>query len=104
MAGIDDELLLDEQETRREMAFIRQQLPSELKQSYSDDDLLWMLDTIVDYFVESGMLDTDDDEIDIDLEQVAQHVCDKAAQEGRPRLNPQDVRFVVEADIDYQEQ
>ena len=59
MAGIDDELLMDEQENQREIAFIREQLPTELKDCYSDDQLLWMLDTLVSNYVESGVLDTE---------------------------------------------
>ena len=104
MAGIDDELLMDEQENQREIAFIREQLPTELKDCYSDDQLLWMLDTLVSNYVESGVLDTDDDEVDIDLEEAAAHVCRQADAEGLPRLNPEDVYFVVEADLDFQEQ
>ena len=104
MAGIDDELLQDEQETEREIAFIRQQLPSELKERWTDDELRWMLDTIVDYYVESGVLDSDADEVDIDLEQVAQHVCQQAEAGQRAPLEAQDVFFVVEADLDFQEQ
>ena len=104
MASIDDELLIDEQENRREVAFIRGQLPSELKERYTDDQLLWMIDTLVDYYVESGVLDTDDEEVEIDLEQVAAHVCRQAEAERLPALDPQDVFFVVEADLDFQEQ
>ncbi len=104
MASIDDELLLDERENRREIAFIRRQLPSELKDRWTDDDLLWMLDAIVDYYVESGVLDSNDDEVDIDLELAAQHVCRQAEAEGRKPLEAQDVFFVVEADLDFQEQ
>ena len=31
MAGIDEELLQDQEENKREIAFIREQLPSDLK-------------------------------------------------------------------------
>lgn len=104
MASIDDELLMDEQENQRELAFLRRQLPSELKQRFSDDDLLWMLDAIVDYYYTSGILEQQGDEIDIDLELVAQHVCRQAEAEHRSPLDPQDVFFVVEADLDFQEE
>ena len=104
MASIDDELLMDEQENRREIAFIRGQLPSELKERYTDDQLLWMLDALVGYYVESGVIDTDDDEVEIDLEQAADYLCQQAEAEGLPRLDPQEVFFVVEADLDFQEQ
>jgi len=104
MASIDDELLLDDQENQREIAFIREQLPQELKERYTDEQMLWMLDALVSYYYESGILESNDDEVDIDLEQVAQHLCRQAANEGLPALQADEVRFVVEADLDFQEQ
>jgi len=104
MGSFEEELLHDEQENQREIAFIRKQLPVDLKDAYSDEQLLWMLDTIVEYYVESGVLDSDDEEIDIDLEAAADYVCQQAKKEGRDALDPQDVYFVVEADLDFQEQ
>ena len=102
MANIDDELLKDEQEAIEEIAFIREQLPSDLKEQYSDEQLRWMMDTLVDYYVESGILDSDDDEVDIDLEAAAEHLCQQAEKEGLPKMDAQDVFFVVEADLDFQ--
>ena len=104
MSSFEEELLQDEQETAREITFIRERLPMDLKEQYNDEQLRWMLDTIVDYYVDSGILDSDDDEIDIDLEEVSQHVCEQAKKEGRAALDPQDVFFVVEADLDFQEE
>ena len=99
MATIDEELRMDEQDDLREVAFIRTQLPSELKEKFSDDDLLWMLDSIVTYYYESG-----DDEVDIDMEAVSDAVCRQAAAEGRGPLVADEVFFVVQADLDYQEE
>ena len=104
MASIDDELLMDEEETRREMAFIRKQLPQDMKDKYSDEQLLWMLDEIVEYYVSSGVLDTNDDEIDIDMEKVADYVCKQAKKDNVGTFDPQDVFFIVQADLDYQVQ
>ena len=67
--NLDEELLMDEEENRRERQFVRQQLPAELKEKYSDDALQWILDTVVEYYFSSGILESADDEIDIDLEQ-----------------------------------
>jgi hypothetical protein len=104
MASIDDELLHDEEENQREIAFIREQLPSDLKEKYSDDLLVWMLDAIADYFFESGILESDDDEVDVDIDEVAAYLCKQAKNEGQPKLEADEVRFVVEADLDYQEE
>lgn len=106
MADLDNDFLLDEEEMQHETAFIRKRLPLDIKEKYDEETLRWMLDAIVDYYVSSGILDaeTEDDEIDIDMEQVADHICRQAQKEGKAKLDPQDVFFVVEADLDFQEQ
>lgn len=103
MASLDEELLMDEQENRREIAYIRERLPLDVKDKYTDEQMLWMLDTIVDYYVTSGILESTDDEVDIDLEQVADHLCRQAKDDGIGTLDPQEMFFVAQADIDFQE-
>ncbi len=46
MASFEEELLQDEEENRRELEYMREQLPTDLKQKYSDDDLLFIIDAI----------------------------------------------------------
>lgn len=104
MASLDEEILLDQEENKREIVFIREQLPSDLKEQYTDEQLLWMLDTIAAYFFESGILESNDEEVDIDIDEVSDYLCKQAAVEGLPRLNADEVRFVVEADLDFQEE
>ena len=105
MASFDEEIRLDEEENRRELAFIRTQLPSSIKKFYSDKDILWMMDAIVDYYFDSGILESNEEEVDIDLEAVAEHVCKRAKDEGFcSSFNPEEVFFIVQADLDFQEQ
>lgn len=104
MASLDEEILLDQEENKREIVFIREQLPSDLKEQYTDEQLLWMLDTIAAYFFESGILESNDEEVDIDIDEVSDYLCKLAAVEGLPRLKADEVRFVVEADLDFQEE
>ena len=105
MASLDDEIRLDEEENRRELAFIRTQLPSDVKKFYSDKDILYMMDLIVDYYYTSGILESKEDEVEIDLEEVAGYVCKRAKDEGFcSSFNPAEVFFIVQADLDFQEQ
>ena len=105
MANIEEEIRLDEEENRRELAYIRTQLPSDIKKFYSDKDILYMMDQIVDYYYTSGILESDADEVDIDLEVVAEYVCNRAKEEGFcSSFNPKEVFFIVQADLDFQEQ
>ena len=101
MADFEEELRLDDEENAREV------LPVDLKEKYSEADLRYMMDTIVDYYFESGVLEADADEegyVDIDLQKVADYVCAKASEEGRGDFDPAEVFFVVQADMDFQEQ
>ncbi len=103
--SFDEELRLDEEENLRELEFIRSQLPTDFKKLYSKSDILWMMDTIVDYYYTSGILDTNAEEVDIDLETIANYICDKAVKDGVSKsFNPEEVFFIVQADLDFQEQ
>ena len=104
MASFDEELRLDEEENRRELAFIRERIPFDAKKHYSDETILYMMDLIVDYYYESGILESDEEEVDIDMEAVADYVCNKAKKEGVTNLVPEYVLFIVQADLDFQEQ
>lgn len=104
MATMDEELLMDEEENRRELAFIRKQVPADVKEKYSDAQILWMMDTIVDYYFSSGILESADEEVEIDLEKVADYVCQQAKKEKQGAFDPQEVFFIVQADLDFQEQ
>ena len=104
MASLDEELRIDAEEDAREADFILSQLPADLKECYTKDDILRLMDLIVEYYFESGVLDLDDDEVEIDLEQVAEAVCKKAKKEGQGDYKADEVFFVVQADLDYQEQ
>ena len=104
MASIEEELRLDEEENLRELAFIRERIPFDAKKHYSDETILYMMDLIVDYYYTSGILESSGDEVDIDMEEVADYVCRKAKEDGVTNFDPEYVLFVVQADLDFQEQ
>jgi hypothetical protein len=103
MPSFEEELRMDEEENRREKAFIRERLPIEMKNSFSDDDLYYLMDAIVDYYYESGILESETD-VDIDLQQVADAIVEQAKRDKKGNFNPEEVYYVVEADMDFQEQ
>ncbi len=104
MANLDDEMRRDTEEDIREAEFILHQLPSDMQERYSKDDILNLMNLIVEYYFDNGIFDSDDDEIEIDLEQTADAVCKKAKEYGLGDYDANEVFFVVQADLDYQEQ
>jgi len=104
MASLDELIRQDEEENQQELAFIRAQIPAEMKGNYSDDDILYIMDVIVDYYYSSGILDGNEEEVEIDMEKVADHVCMQAKKDGIGNFISEDVFFIVQADLDFQEQ
>lgn len=105
--NIEDELLLDAQEDAQAVAYIRQHLPQELKERFSDDDLYYFLDLIVEYYAESGVLDSQPDKdgyIEIDGEAIASHLSHKAKKEKYGDFSPEDLLFVVQAQMDFEDE
>ena len=58
-----------------------------------------MMDVIVEYYFESGILEggDDNDYVDIDLQAVAEFVCSKAKEDGRGEYSADEVLFVAQA-------
>jgi len=104
MSSFEDELRLDDEENRREIEFIRERLPMEMKSHFSQDDLYYFLDAIVDYYYDSGILESTADEVEIDLQQVADAVTAQAKRDKVGTFDPEEVYYIVEADMDFQEQ
>jgi len=104
MNSFDEELRLDDEENKREVEFIRNSLPQELKTHFTDDDIYYLMDAIVDYYFESGILESDDEEIDIDMQQVADAITEQALKDKKGKFDPDEVLYIVEADMDFQEQ
>ena len=105
MASLEEEIQLDELENQRELAYIRTKLPDDLSYHYSNSDILWIIDTIVEYYYSSGILESDEEEIDIDMEKVAEYVCKEAREQHVSQsFDPEDVLIMVQADMDFQEE
>lgn len=106
MANFEDELLQDAEDDRRTVEYIRNYLPQELKERFSDDELYYFLDVIVEYYAESGILDAEPDKdgyIDIDIEAIAQHVAQQAKKDKMGDFDPKELRWVVEGEMEYGE-
>lgn len=106
MASLDDELLQDAEDDARAVAFIQQQLPQELKEKFSEEQLYYFLDLIADYYATSGVLDATPDKdgyVDIDIEKMATELSNQAAKEKMGVFTPEEISFVIEAEMDFAE-
>ena len=101
MAQQNDPLEYDDQKA---IAFIRNQVPQDLKSKLDDDnDCYILLDAIYDYYEEKGYLKDDDDTVEIDLDDLSDYVF-KASKKEKMPLTREEVGFFVDAEIAYCDQ
>ena len=71
----NDEFAMDDLDDEKTIAFIRERLPQDLKEKYSDDEFYFFLDTIYDYYEKSGILDGNNEYVDIDINEIAEFIA-----------------------------
>ena len=106
MASFEEELLNDAQDDARAVEYIKSHLPQELQEKFTEDDLYYFLDVIVEYYAESGILDAEPDKdgyIDIDLEEMAAYMAKKAKKEGFGDFTAEELLFVAQAESDFED-
>lgn len=107
MSDFEDELLQDAEDDRRTVEFIKNYLPQDVKEKFTDDDLYYFLDLLIEYYTESGILEAEPDKdgyIDIDIEAIASHLAHQAKKDGMGDFSADDIRWVVEGEMEYAEQ
>lgn len=103
MADQIEDTLYDDEEAVR---YIQSHLPQEVQGKYTDDDIVLMTDIMVEYYERNGWLDADpNEEIDIDVEDIVNYVVNvcRKDQDCHFETNPEYIRWVVEAEMDYEE-
>ena len=95
--GFDMEDLDDE----KTIAFIRERLPQDLKEKYSEDEFYFFLDTMYDYYEKSGILDNDSEYVDIDINEIANFIAKEAKKCDIGDFDPEELYFIVEGELAY---
>lgn len=102
--GLEEDFFLTDADDEKTVEFIKNYLPQELKEKFSDDELYYFIDLIDEYYVESGILDAEPDEegyVDIDLEKVVSYIIKEAKNDGFGEYDPEEILFVVQGEMEY---
>ena len=101
---MNDEFLMDDLDDEKTVEFIRNYLPHELKEKFTDDDLYYILDVIADFYFSSGLLDAKPDEdgyVEIDTEKIVDYIVKEAKKDKIGEWLPEDIELVVQAEMEY---
>ncbi len=86
--------------------FIRKMLPQDVSTKYSDDEILYVIDVIWDWYERNGYLKidanvTDDEELDVP--KLTAYVRKEIAKDKEMMMDPADIDLVVKAELEYEE-
>ena len=101
MATIDDELMKAAEEDAQEVAYILNELPQDLKDKFTEDDIYYLIDLMLEYFSDAEA--DAEGYVDIDVDEVAKHLVKQAKKDKVGDFSAEDVFFVVQAELDYNE-
>lgn len=102
--GQADDFLLDDTDDEKAIEFIKNYLPQELKDKFTDDEFYYFLDVMDEYYAESGILDAEPDEegyVNLDLEEVAAFVVKEAKKDDIGDYDPEEILFIVQGEMEY---
>ena len=105
--GLEEELLQDAEDDRLTVEFVKSYLPQEVKEKFTDDLLYYFLDVLVEYYANSGVLDTAPDAdgcIEIDIDAIASHLAKQAHKDHMGTFDAEALRWVVGGELEYAEQ
>jgi hypothetical protein len=79
--------------------FIRNFLPQELKDKFSEDDIYYTLDVICDFYEKNDYLNEDDEEKE--ERELIKYIVQQAKKDGIGDFLPEDVLIVLRAEAAY---
>ena len=99
----DDIMKFDEDDA---VNFIRETLPKSVSEKYSDDEILYVIDTIWDWYEKNGYLSLDTEVTDdglLDDEQLVAYVRKEIRNDKEIMMDPDDVGLIVKGELQYEE-
>ena len=97
----NDEFSMEDLDDEKTIAYIRERLPQDLKEKFSDDEFYYFLDTIYDYYDKSGILDSNNEYVDIDIDEIARFIVKEAKKNNIGEYDAEEIFFIVEGELAY---
>lgn len=99
-----DDFYEDDIDDVKTVEYIRNTLPQELKEKYTDDILYYIIDVINDFFTSSGVLDQEPDEdgyIEIDNDELVEYIIEEAKNDNVGEFPADEIILIVNAEGEY---
>ena len=104
MGVLDDDLMTDAQLDAEIITFVRNELPQEMKETYTEELLYYFHDVLEEYLAESDILETEPDEegfVNIDVESIALHLQAQAKKDKMGDFPTEELLLLAEAELSF---
>ena len=82
--------------------FIRKHLSEEMQNSFSDDEINYVVDLMYEFYDEKGFLDGDDDtEVEIDEDELLDYVIKNAEKDKVRDFKEEEIEAIVAGELAY---
>lgn len=86
--------------------FIRKELPADVNEAWDDDEIIYVVDIIWDYYEKMGFLSLDaavTDEEELDIDKLIAYVEKQVKNDKEALMDPKDLPLIVKGEIDYEQ-
>ena len=100
---MSDELRYSEKEA---VKFIRKLLPADKEAEYTDDEILYVIDVMYDWYEKNGYLNISmevTDEEEADISKLTEYVKKVIAKDGEVEMDPSDIDLIVKGELEYED-
>ena len=104
MSSVDNEILLGAEEDAREVAFIQSYMGQENRDKFTEEDIYYCLDVLLEELERISSKADADGFIDIDVEELVGVIEKKAKKEGMGPYDHEALILLVDAELEYNEE
>lgn len=100
---MSDELKYDEDQA---VAFIRKMLPADKQDRYTDDEILYVIDIMFDWYEKHDSLDLSSvatEEELANIQALTAYVKKEIKADGEVEMDPEDIDIIVKGELEYEE-
>lgn len=99
---MNEEKNIVEYDEEDSVKFIREHLPQEMRNEFSDDEINYIVDLIYEFYDEKGFLDEDDEkDIEIDEEELLEYVVKNARKDKVRNFTEEQIEYIVAGELAY---
>lgn len=86
------------------VSYIKAFIPEESSSKFNDDDILFIIDCIWDFYEENGFLEISmDQEEEIDIDKLVEYVIKAIKKDGEINASKEEIKLIINAELQYEE-